>query len=112
MRRSLASLSVWNWCSSNLSVSALRQPAAGGRLCWSCTDTMAKRPPWQSGLIDREQGVSKAGNPRLRATLVELAWLWVRHQPNSVLTHWFLDRVKANGGRLRKLTIVALARKL
>jgi transposase len=68
--------------------------------------------PWQSGLIDREQGVSKAGNPRLRATLVELAWLWVRHQPNSVLTHWFLDRVKANGGRLRKLTIVALARKL
>jgi transposase len=38
--------------------------------------------PWQSGSIDREQGVSKSGNPRLRATLIELAWLWVRHQPN------------------------------
>jgi transposase len=68
--------------------------------------------PWQSGSIDREQGVSKAGNPRLRSTLIQLAWLWLRHQPNSILTRWFLDRVKANGGRLRKPTIVALARKL
>lgn len=68
--------------------------------------------PWQSGSIDREQGVSKAGNPRLRATLIQLAWLWIRHQPGSVLTRWFLERVKANGGRLRKTTIVALARKL
>jgi transposase len=41
--------------------------------------------PWQSGSVDREQGVSKAGNPRLRATLVELAWLWLRHQPQSAL---------------------------
>lgn len=68
--------------------------------------------PWQSGSIDREQGVSKAGNPRLRTALVELAWLWVRHQPDSVLTRWFLDRIKVNGGRLKKATIVALARKL
>jgi transposase len=68
--------------------------------------------PWQSGSIDREQGVSKAGNPRLRAMLIQLAWLWLRHQPNSALTRWFLDRVKANGGRLKKPTIVALARKL
>lgn len=68
--------------------------------------------PWQSGSIDREQGVSKAGNPRLRTTAIQLAWLWVRHQPNSTLTHWFLERVKANGGRLKKPTIVALARKL
>jgi transposase len=41
--------------------------------------------PWQSGSIDREQGVSKAGNPRLRAMLLQLAWLWLRHQPGSVL---------------------------
>jgi transposase len=68
--------------------------------------------PWQSGSIDREQGVSKAGNPRLRAMLLQLAWLWLRHQPGSVLSQWFLDRVKANGGRLKKPTIVALARKL
>jgi transposase len=68
--------------------------------------------PWQSGSIDREQGVSKAGNPRLRTTLVQLAWLWVRHQPQSALTLWFEERVKRNGGRLRKTTIVALARKL
>lgn len=68
--------------------------------------------PWQSGSIDRDQGVSKAGNPRLRTTLIQLAWLWIRHQPGSALTRWFLDRVKANGGRLKKTTIVALARKL
>jgi len=68
--------------------------------------------PWQSGSIDHEQGVSKAGNPRLRATLIQLAWLWLRHQPGSSLTHWFLERVKANGGRLKKTMIVALARKL
>ena len=37
--------------------------------------------PWQSGSVDREQGVSKAGNPRLRTTLIQLAWLWLRHQP-------------------------------
>jgi transposase len=68
--------------------------------------------PWKSGSIDREQGVSKAGNPRLRTTMIQLAWLWLRHQPASALSHWFNDRVKRNGGRLRKATIVALARKL
>jgi transposase len=68
--------------------------------------------PWQSGSINREQGVSKSGNPRLRTTLVELAWLWIRHQPQSALTLWFKERVKRNGGRLHKTTIVALARKL
>ncbi|WP_367882541.1 transposase [Rhizobium sp. WYJ-E13] len=41
--------------------------------------------PWQSGNVNREQGVSKAGNPRLRATMVELAWSWLRHQPKSAL---------------------------
>jgi transposase len=68
--------------------------------------------PWQSGTIDREQGVSKAGNPRLRTTMVQLAWLWLRHQPDSVLAHWFHERVAQNGGRLKRATIVALARKL
>lgn len=68
--------------------------------------------PWKSGSIDREQGVSKAGNPRLRTTMVQLAWLWLRHQPDSMLARWFQERVTRNGGRLRKATIVALARKL
>lgn len=68
--------------------------------------------PWSSGQIDHEQGVSKAGNPRLRATLIELAWLWTRHQPDSALTKWFLGRLKGAGGRHKKRLIVALARKL
>jgi transposase len=67
--------------------------------------------PWQSGSIDREQGVSKAGNERLRATCVELAWLWLRHQPDAALSHWFKERM-GNGGSRKKSTIVALARKL
>jgi transposase len=68
--------------------------------------------PWQSGSVDREQGVSKAGNPRLRTALIQLAWLWVRHQPQSALALWFKERVTRNGGRFKKTTIVALARKL
>ncbi len=68
--------------------------------------------PWQSGTIDHERGVSKAGNPRLRAMMVELAWLWLRHQPDSALSRWFHERVRHIGGRLKKTTIVALARKL
>ena len=65
--------------------------------------------PWQSGSIDHEQGVSKAGNPRLRTTMVELAWLWLQNQPTSALFH---ERVRRLGGRMRKTIIVALARKL
>jgi transposase len=68
--------------------------------------------PWRSGSIDREQGVSKAGNPRLRTAMVELAWLWLRHQPQSELSLWFLQRVRQGAGRIRKTGIVALARKL
>ena len=68
--------------------------------------------PWKSGSVDREQGVSKAGNPRLRTTMIQLAWLWLRHQPSSALSLWFRERVRRNGGRLKKPMIVALARKL
>ena len=68
--------------------------------------------PFQSGGMDREQGISKAGNRRLRAALVELAWLWRRYQPDSALSKWFLARVGDGGGRMRKVMIVALARKL
>jgi len=68
--------------------------------------------PWKSGLIDHEQGVSKAGNPRLRTAMVELAWLWRQNQPASQLSLWFRERDQRLGGRMRKTTIVALARKL
>jgi transposase len=68
--------------------------------------------PWQSGSIRHEQGVSKAGNARLRTTMVELSWLWIRYQPDSALARWFHQRVRLNNGRLKKPTIVALARKL
>jgi transposase len=64
--------------------------------------------PWQSGGIRHEQGVSKAGNPRLRTTMIQLAWLWIRHQPQSALTRWFKERSQQG----RKRAIVALARKL
>ena len=68
--------------------------------------------PWQSGAVAREQGVSKAGNARLRTTMIQLSWLWLRHQPTSALTLWFHERTKAAGGRNRRVMIVALARKL
>ena len=68
--------------------------------------------PWQSGTVDREQGVGKSGNPRLRTTMLQLAWLWLRHQPDSTLSRWFHERVSRSGGRFRKTMITALARKL
>jgi len=68
--------------------------------------------PWSSGSVEREQGISKAGNRRLRKTLIELAWSWQRHQPASALTQWFHNRVKGQGKRERRIAIVALARKL
>ena len=68
--------------------------------------------PWQSGGIDREQGISKAGNPRARLKAIELAWLWLRHQPESELSRWFRSRTANAGKRAKRIAIVALARKL
>jgi len=68
--------------------------------------------PWKSGTIDIDQGISKAGNPRLRKTTIQLAWLWLRHQPGSSLSRWFHARVGDRRGRIRRITIVAVARKL
>jgi transposase len=68
--------------------------------------------PWQSGGIDREQGISKAGNRRARQKAIELAWLWLRHQPDSALSRWFLTRTAKAGKRAKRIAIVALARKL
>ena len=68
--------------------------------------------PWQSGGIDNEQGISKSGNPRLRRTMVQLAWFWLRHQPASALSAWYRERVRDGRGRIKRVAIVALARKL
>jgi transposase len=68
--------------------------------------------PYDSGASRRQQGISKAGNHRARTTAIELAWLWLRHQPDSELSRWFRERVGTIKGRIRKIAIVALARKL
>jgi transposase len=68
--------------------------------------------PYASGERQRDQGISKAGNPLLRKSMIELAWLWLRYQPDSKLARWFVDRVGVIRGRIRKITAVALARKL
>jgi transposase len=68
--------------------------------------------PYNSGSMRVDQGISKVGNPRARSLAIEIAWLWVRHQPDSALTRWFLQRVGDAKGRIRRIAIVALARKL
>ena len=68
--------------------------------------------PWRSGRLAVEQGISKAGNPRARTMMIEAAWMWLRHQPDSALGRWFRERVGAQQGRMRRIAIVALARKL
>lgn len=68
--------------------------------------------PYNSGTSQREQGISKSGNKRARALLVELAWMWLRLQPDSDLTRWFNERFAAAGSRMRRVGIVALARRL
>jgi transposase len=68
--------------------------------------------PYGSGDSHREQGISKAGNRRVRWVLVELAWGWLRHQPNSALSLWYQRRFGSGNSRARKVGIVALARKL
>lgn len=68
--------------------------------------------PFRSGGMEREQGISKNGNPRVRRVLMQLAWRWVRWQPASALSCWFHQRTAGAKGRIRKIMIVALARKL
>jgi transposase len=68
--------------------------------------------PWRSGRVARDQGIAKSGNPRARRAAIELAWLWLRHQPGSVLTRWFHERVGTAKGRMRRIMLVAMSRKL
>ena len=68
--------------------------------------------PYTSGDSEREQGISKAGNRQVRSLMIELSWLWLRYQPNSTLTQWFQQRFAGGGKRMRRIGIVAMARKL
>ena len=68
--------------------------------------------PYASGQSQTEQGINKAGNKRCRALMVELAWTWLRYQPNSALSQWFNERFGRGGKRMRRVGIVALARRL
>jgi len=68
--------------------------------------------PSRSGDVDKEQGISKAGNRRVRRVMIELAWFWLKWQPDSHLSQWFKRRFAHGGKRMRRIGIVALARKL
>jgi len=68
--------------------------------------------PFGSGSMDREQGIDKAGNPRIRTMAIEIAWCWLRFQPQSELSQWFQKRFGDGGKRARRIGIVALARRL
>jgi transposase len=68
--------------------------------------------PFQSGDSAHEQGFSKAGNRPIRAMAIELAWSWLRYQPDSALSHWYQIRFTHGNNRIRRIGIVALARKL
>lgn len=68
--------------------------------------------PFQSGDMARTLGITKAGNPRARTAMIELAWLWLRYQPQSELARWFEQRTNGLKGRIRRVAIVAVARKL
>ena len=68
--------------------------------------------PWASGDMQRDQGIGRDGPAWIRALLIQMAWRWLRHQPNSALSKWFDERTAGARGRIRRVMIVALARKL
>ena len=68
--------------------------------------------PYDSGEVERSQGISRAGRGQVRGTMMQAAWLWIKHQPKSTLTRWFLERTMGQGGRIKRIMIVAVARKL
>lgn len=70
--------------------------------------------PYDSGESRVDQGISKQGNRRVRALLIEMAWMWLRYQPDSALAHWFAQRTQGSGPNKRgkRIAIVAVARKL
>jgi transposase len=68
--------------------------------------------PWASGATSKDQGITKSGPPSFRAQMIQITWRWLRYQPHSRLSHWFNERTTGASGRVRRIMIVALARKL
>jgi len=68
--------------------------------------------PHDSGDVERSQGISRAGRGQVRGTIIQAAWLWLKHQPKSAITRWFMQRTAGQSGRIRRIMIVAVARKL
>ena len=68
--------------------------------------------PHDSGDVERSQGISRAGRGQVRGTMIQAAWLWLKHQPKSAITRWFVQRTAGQSGRIRRIMIVAVARKL
>lgn len=68
--------------------------------------------PWASGSVSRDQGITKAGPPMLRAQMIQITWRWLFWQPDSNLARWFRKRTEGATGRMRRIMVVALARKL
>jgi len=67
---------------------------------------------FDSGEVTRSQGISRAGSGLVRSAMIQASWLWLRHQPKSALTLWFQQRTQGQGGRIRRIMIIAVARKL
>src|SRR5499426_3031394 len=68
--------------------------------------------PYDSGQMERSQGISRAGSGPVRATMIQMAWLWIKHQPKSAIAQWFVQRTEGQNGRIKRIMIVAVARKL
>jgi transposase len=68
--------------------------------------------PYDSGDLERSQGISRTGRGQVRAMMIQAAWLWTKHQPKSTLTRWFAERTFGQSGRIKRVMIVAVARKL
>lgn len=68
--------------------------------------------PYDSGDMERSQGISRTGRGQVRAMMIQAAWLWTKHQPKSTLTRWFAERTIGQSGRIKRIMIVAVARKL
>jgi transposase len=104
--RGIGEVSAWLYASEFFAWRRFRNRREVGALAGLCS-TMRR-----SGDVQREQGISKAGNHHIRALAIELAWSWLRRQPRSALTLWYRRRFANGGGRMRRIGIVALARKL
>ena len=68
--------------------------------------------PHDSGDVERSQGISRAGRGQVRGIMIQAAWLWLKHQPKSAITRWFVQRTAGQSARIRRIMIVAVARKL